>query len=203
LTLSRGPVIRTGPVQTQLRMKGRTMATPSKSMTTREFAEATGIPTATISKLIREGKLKARKEGKSWMIPQSQLEAKVVRELGKPPKPTNAKKPSTPAAAPPPATAAKPARKPPAPSPPPPAPAAPVPPPAPVTEPAVETRPENAPAQKTYSVSEFSAMTYLTQKGVSEWLRIGKLQGISQENGELRVLARNLQVPDISRLVRK
>ena len=162
------------------------MATPSKSMTTREFAEATGIPTATISKLIREGKLKARKDGKSWMIPQSQLEAKVVRELGKPPKPTNAKKPSTPA-----------------PSPPPPAPAAPVPPPAPVAEPAVDTRPENAPAEKTYSVSEFSAMTYLTQKGVSEWLRIGKLQGISQENGELRVMASNLQVPDISRLVRK
>ena len=59
------------------------MATPSKSMTTREFAKATGIPAATISKLIREGKLKAKKEGQSWMIPQSQLAAKVVREFGK------------------------------------------------------------------------------------------------------------------------
>ena len=92
------------------------MATPSKSMTTREFAEATGIPTATISKLIREGKLKARKEGKSWMIPPSQLEAKVVRELGKPPTPTHAKKPSTPAAAPPPAKAAEPVPKAPVPA---------------------------------------------------------------------------------------
>jgi excisionase family DNA binding protein len=187
LKLSRGPVIRTGPAQTQKRMKGRTMATPSKSMTTREFAEATGIPTAIISKLIREGKLKARKEGKSWMIPQSQLEAKVVRELGKPPKPTNAKKPSTPAAAPPPAKAATPVPKT----------------PVPVPEPAAGAGPKEPSAEKTYSVSEFAAMTYLTEKGVGEWLRIGRLQGIRQENGELRVSVSNLQLPDISRLLRK
>ena len=182
------------------------MATPSKSMTTKEFAKATGIPAATISKLIREGKLKAKKEGKSWMIPQSQLEARVVREMGKPPKPpkaTKAKKPSKPAAAPPPAKAAKPARRAPAPSPAPKVPAAPVPPPEPVPEPAVETRPKEPSVEKTYSVSEFAAMTYLTEKGVSEWLRIGRLQGIRLENGELRVSASNLQVPDISRLVRR
>ena len=93
------------------------MATPSKSMTTSEFAKATGITAATISKLIREGKLKAKKEGRSWMIPQSQLAAKVVRELGKPPKPPKAQKPSTPAAAAPPATAANPVPKAPAPVP--------------------------------------------------------------------------------------
>jgi excisionase family DNA binding protein len=182
------------------------MATPSKSMTTREFAKATGIPAATISKLIREGKLKARKEGQSWMIPQGQLEAKVVRELGKPPKPTKAtkgKKPSTPAAAPPPAKAAKPVRRAPAPSPAPKVPAAPVPPPEPVPESAVDTRPENPPAEKTYSASEFATMTYLTEKGVSEWLKSGKLKGVEIESGEWRVLAGNLQVPSISRLVRK
>ena len=93
------------------------MATPIKSMTTSEFAKATGIPAATISKLIREGKLKAKKEGQGWMIPQSQLSAKVVRELAKPPKPPKAKKPSKPAAAPRPAKAAKPVRRAPAPSP--------------------------------------------------------------------------------------
>jgi excisionase family DNA binding protein len=162
------------------------MATPSKSMTTREFAKATGILAATISKLIREGKLKARKEGQSWMIPQSQLEAKVVRALGKPLKPIKAKTLPKPAASPPPKV-----------------PAAPVPPPEPVLEPAVKTRPEDPPAEKTYSVSEFAAMTYLTEKGVSEWLRIGRLHGIRQENGELQVLASNLQVPGISRLVRR
>ena len=179
------------------------MATPSKSMTTREFAKATGIPAATISKLIREGKLKARKEGQSWMIPPSQLEAKVVRELGKPPKPTKAKKPSTPAAARTPARAAKPARKAPAPCPPPKVPAAPVPPPEPVPEPAVGVRPKGPSAEKTYPASEFAAMTYLTEKGVSEWLKSGKLKGVKTESGEWRVLASNLQVPSISRLVRK
>jgi excisionase family DNA binding protein len=176
------------------------MATPSKSMTTREFAKATGIPAATISKLIREGKLKARKEGQSWMIPQSQLAAKVVRELGKPPKPPKAKKPSTPA--PTPAKAAKPVRRAPAPSEPA-APAAPVPPPEPVSEPAVGARPKGPSAEKTCSASEFAAMTYLTEKGVSEWLKSGKLKGVKTESGEWRVLASNLQVPSISRLVRK
>lgn len=175
------------------------MATPSKSMTTSEFAKATGIPAATISKLIREGKLKARKEGQSWMIPQSQLAAKVVRELGKPPKPPKAKKSSTPAAARTPARAAKPARRAPAPSPPPKAPVAPVPPP----EPAVEVRPKGPSAEKTYSASEFAAMTYLTEKGVSEWLRSGNLKGVKTESGEWRILASNLEVASISRLVRK
>jgi len=179
------------------------MATPSKSMTTSEFAKATGIPAATISKLIREGKLKAKKEGLSWMIPQSQLAAKIVGELGKPPKPPKAKKPSTPAAAPRPAKAAKPVRRAPAPSPPPAAPAAPVPPPEPVSEPAVGARPKGPSGGKTYSASEFAAMTYLTEKGVSEWLKSGKLKGVKTEGGEWRVLASNLQVPSISRLVRK
>jgi len=179
------------------------MATPSKSMTTREFAKATGIPAATLSKLIREGKLKAKKQGTSWMIAQGQLAAKAVRELGKPPKPPKAKKASTPAAAPRPARAAKPVRKAPTPSPAPKVPAAPVSPPVPVPEPAAGARPKEPSAEKTYSVSEFAAMTYLTEKGVSEWLRIGRLQGIQRENGELHVSASNLQVPNISRLVRR
>jgi excisionase family DNA binding protein len=179
------------------------MATPSKSMTTSEFAKATGIPAATISKLIREGKLKARKEGQSWMIPQSQFAAKVVRELGKPPKPPKAKKSATPAAARTPARVAKPVRRAPTPSPPPKASAVPVPPPEPVPEPAVGVRPKGPSAEKTYSASEFAAMTYLTEKGVSEWLKSGKLKGVKTESGEWRVLASNLQVPSISRLVRK
>jgi excisionase family DNA binding protein len=182
-------------------MKGRTMATPSKSMTTSEFAKATGIPAATISKLIREGKLKARKEGQSWMVPQSQLAAKVVRELGKAPKPPKAKKGSTPAATP--ARTAKPVRRVPTPPPAPKVSAAPVRPPEPVPEPAVGVRPKGPPAEKTCSASEFAAMTYLTEKGVSEWLKSGKLKGVKTESGEWRVLASNLQVPSISRLVRK
>jgi excisionase family DNA binding protein len=179
------------------------MATPSKSMTTSEFAKATGIAAATISKLIRDGKLKAKKQGQSWMIPQSQLAAKVVRELGKPPKPPKTRKPSAPAAAPGPAKAAKPVRRPAAASPAPPVTAAAVPPPVAVPEPAAGARPKEPSAQKTYSVSEFEAMTYLTQKGVSEWLKSGKLKAVKAEGGEWRVLASNLEVPYISRLVRK
>jgi predicted site-specific integrase-resolvase len=46
-------------------------------------------------------------------------------------------------------------------------------------------------------------MTYLTEKGVSEWLRTGRLQGVKTQAGEWRVLDSNLQVPFISRLARK
>jgi hypothetical protein len=69
--------------------------------------------------------------------------------------------------------------------------------------PAAPIRPEPLPAEKTYSIPEFAAMTYLTEKGVSEWLKIGRLQGVKTEAGEWRVLDSNLQVPDISRLARK
>jgi hypothetical protein len=46
-------------------------------------------------------------------------------------------------------------------------------------------------------------MTYLTERGVAEWLNNGRLRGIKTQAGEWRVLSSNLQVPDISRLVRK
>ena len=58
-------------------------------------------------------------------------------------------------------------------------------------------------SQKSYSVSEFAAMTYLTEKGVMEWLKIGRLKGQMGSKGEWSVDAGNLQVADISRLVRK
>jgi len=180
------------------------MATQTKPMTTSEFAKATGIPAAAISKLIRDGKLKAKKEGNAWMIPPGQLDAKIVRELGKAPKAAAPKKPSKAASSPKPPKApaskagAPPARKPPV--------APPPPPPAPKAEPgapAASSRPEPSPAEKTYSIPEFSAMTYLTEKGVSEWLKTGRLQGIKSDTGEWRVLDSNFQVPDISRLARK
>jgi len=182
------------------------MATQTKSMTTSEFAKAVGVPAATISKLIRDGKLKASKAGAKWMISQKQLDSKVVRELkrtSKPakPKPSAAepvrarqtrKTQTTPTHAP----LVSAASAPPAPEPiqvvatPKPAlPAQPV--------------PEARPTEKTFTIAEFAAMTYLTEKGVAEWLKSGRIKGIQKENGEWQVLARNLQVPDISRLLRK
>ncbi|HSM89521.1 MAG TPA: helix-turn-helix domain-containing protein [Desulfobacterales bacterium] len=180
------------------------MATQTKPMTTSEFAKATGIPAAAISKLIRDGKLKAKKEGNAWMIPPSQLDSKSVRELGKAPRAKAYKKPSKAAASPKPPKApaskagAPAARKLPV--------AAPPPPSAPKAEteaPAASSRPEPAPEEKTYSIPEFAAMTYLTEKGVSEWLKSGRLRGVKSDAGEWRVLDSNFQAPDISRLARK
>jgi excisionase family DNA binding protein len=174
------------------------MATQTTSMTTSEFAKAAGVPAAGISKLIRDGKLKAKKTGGRWMIPQSQLGSEVVRALKEPAAGAKRKAP-----------APKPGRTRPAPkaeaAPPPQppvmeAPVAPEPQPAPA---AVTSRPEAPSEEKTYTISDFAAMTYLTEKGVAEWLKIGRLKGIQKENGEWWVLECNLQVPDISRLLRK
>jgi excisionase family DNA binding protein len=153
------------------------MATQTKPMTTREFAKASGIPAAAITKLIRDGKLKAQKEGNAWKIPPSQLDSKTVREFEKSAKAASPKKSSEAASASQPPKASEPGAGAPA--------------------------PQTPPAEKTYSIPEFAAMTYLTEKGVSEWLRTGKLQGVKTQAGEWRVMDNNLQVPFISRLARK
>jgi excisionase family DNA binding protein len=165
------------------------MAKTTPSMTTQEFSKATGIAAATVSKLIREGRIKAKKEGKCWMIASSQLEAKAVRELKKTATPAKGKTAPRPAAAP---KAVRPAAPPAAP------PAA----DAPAPEPAPPALPETPP-ERTYSVAEFAAMTYLTEKGVSEWLKSGRLKGRQLAGGQWVVSDSNLQEPDISRLLRK
>lgn len=174
------------------------MATQTTSMTTSEFAKAAGVPAAGISKLIRDGKLKAKKTGGKWMIPQSQLGSEVVRALKGPAGGAKRKAP-----------AAKPARTRPAPkamaAPPsqPPvmgAPASPEPEPG---QAAVAPEPQARSEEKMFTISEFAAMTYLTETGVAEWLKTGRIKGVQNQNGEWRVLDCNLQVPDISRLLRK
>jgi phage antirepressor YoqD-like protein len=182
------------------------MATQTKSMTAGEFAKAAGVSAASISKLIRDGKLKARKEGAKWMISQNQLDAKVVRELKRTSKPATLK----PAAAKPAPTRPTPSAAAASPIEPPVSavPVSPAPEPVPVVsapKPALADQPvpEARPAEKTYTIAEFAAMTFLTEQGVAEWLRNGRIKGIQKETGEWRVLASNLLVPDISRLVRK
>lgn len=162
------------------------MGTPSKTMSTGEFSRQTGLSPAEVAELIRDGKIKARKEGGKWAIPQSQLSSKWVKAKAKPAaSKSKASKPGAKASA---RSAAAPRPQ---------APADPTPAAAPAPAPPVE------PAEETYSVAEFAAMTYLTEKGVAEWLKIGRLQGVQAEAGEWRVLARNLQVSDIARLVRR
>lgn len=179
------------------------MATQTKPMTTSEFAKATGIPTTAISKLIRDGKLKAKKQGNAWMISRGELGSKIVRELGKATKAAKPKAPSKGSRVPKAAKVSEVRVS--APAPQKPAEAASPPPPRPEAKAAVApaSRPQPSQAEKTYSVPEFAAMTYLTERGVAEWLNNGRLRGIKTQAGEWRVLSSNLQVPDISRLVRK
>ena len=58
-------------------------------------------------------------------------------------------------------------------------------------------------AGRTFTVSEFVEMTYLTELGVGQWLKQGRLTGQQNEKGDWLIDAANLQVPDISRLLRE
>ena len=66
---------------------------------------------------------------------------------------------------------------------------------------------KKAPAQPTkaakfFSVAEFAAKTYLTEYGVMQWLKAGKLKGQQDEKGAWQVDAANLEVPNVKRFVR-
>ncbi|MGD9333137.1 MAG: hypothetical protein PVJ53_17615 [Desulfobacterales bacterium] len=53
-----------------------------------------------------------------------------------------------------------------------------------------------------YSVTEFSAMTYLTEAGVIRWLKQGRLQGTRSPGGEWQISAANLELPTLKHLLR-
>ncbi|MDJ0991723.1 MAG: helix-turn-helix domain-containing protein [Desulfobacterales bacterium] len=74
-------------------------------------------------------------------------------------------------------------------------------PPAPRTAAAPQPVTAARPGQS-YSVAEFSAMTYLTEFGVCDWLRKGRLQGTRSDDGEWRIDAANLEAPHMKNLVR-
>lgn len=63
----------------------------------------------------------------------------------------------------------------------------------------------NTPAasQKTYDLDAFVQMTYLTEKGVRQWLKTGRLSGRAGAEGEVRVDAANLDRPELQHLIRK
>ena len=54
----------------------------------------------------------------------------------------------------------------------------------------------------TYSLSEFSAMTYLTEAGVVRWLKEGRLQGHQSPGGEWQIDAASLENPYVKKLLR-
>jgi hypothetical protein len=73
-----------------------------------------------------------------------------------------------------------------------------------------EKSPSSAPVLKassdteaTYDVETFARMTYLTEYGVRQWLRIGRLKGFIEAGGKMQVDATNLQRPELQHLIRK
>ena len=69
---------------------------------------------------------------------------------------------------------------------------------------APEKKPTPAPAKSArfLSVAEFADMTFLTENGVMQWLKQGRLKGQQNEKGDWQVDAANLEVPGVKRLVR-
>jgi hypothetical protein len=55
---------------------------------------------------------------------------------------------------------------------------------------------------KTIPLADFVNMTYLTENGVKEWLKQGRLTGLQADSGEWMIEAANLEVPDVKRLMR-
>ena len=72
----------------------------------------------------------------------------------------------------------------------------------------VQKRPEKSPSAasstvtNSYSIKEFSDLTYLTEYGVKKWLKEGRLIMDKDGSGQPRVDASNLDIPAIKRLVR-
>ena len=55
---------------------------------------------------------------------------------------------------------------------------------------------------KTIPLADFVNMTYLTENGVKEWLKQGRLTGLQADSGEWMIEAANLELPDVKRLIR-
>jgi len=156
-------------------MKGSGMTKQDQFLTSGEFASKAGITTTSVTKLIRAGKIKAEKKSGKWMISPDQLNSKAVQDSIKPGKKPAAKKTGKSAGKK--ATINKPA-------------------------PTKNDKPAKAKAGKMYTVAEFAGMTYLTEFGVKEWLKQGRLTGQQAAGGDWQVDAANLEVPDVKRLVR-
>ena len=68
---------------------------------------------------------------------------------------------------------------------------------APASKPAQSPR-----AMQTYTVSEFSEKTYLTETGVRRWLAQGRLRGTRSSDGQWQVDAASPELPAVRHLMR-
>jgi hypothetical protein len=64
------------------------MVKNNQPLTTAEFGSQTGLSSSKVSKLIRDGLIKAEKKSGKWMIDPGQLQAKAIQDLDKGRKPT-------------------------------------------------------------------------------------------------------------------
>jgi uncharacterized Ntn-hydrolase superfamily protein len=55
---------------------------------------------------------------------------------------------------------------------------------------------------KSFTVEQFAQITYLTEQGVQQWLKTGRLSGSTGVNGAWTVEADNLSRPELSHLIR-
>ena len=163
------------------------MAKTSSSLSTREFSELTGITVSTVNRLLREGKIKGVKTAGKWKIDKSELTAKAIQAILKPSnkgvasgktdrmvaKKDKARRSVVPTGGLSTTVDTKAATS--------------------------GTSPDGA---RTYSVTEFSGLTYLTEYGVLEFLKKGRLQGVRDEEGQWRLGAENLQNPSMRHLTR-
>jgi excisionase family DNA binding protein len=151
------------------------MAQKTDALTTKQFSEITGMPVSTVTRLIRDGRIKAQKKSGRWMISKDQLSATAGDA---PAVKSSAPDRKTPAAVSPKQDTPAPAAKPPK-----------------AAHPGSQTK-------KSLDISEFAALTYLTEYGVTQWLTKGRLTGRQDENGIWQVDASNLDHPHIKRLLR-
>ncbi len=68
--------------------------------------------------------------------------------------------------------------------------------------PAAATPAKSKTGSKSYSIKEFSDLTYLTEYGVKKWLKEGRLVPAQDASGEPRVDASSLDQPGDKRLIR-
>ena len=153
------------------------MAKKDQFLTTGEFASQTGMSTSSVTKLIKAGKIKAEKKSGKWLIAADQLDAEAVAKSGKPGKSAAKKK-----------TASPPEKN-----------SAAIKPSPPKKEEPIK---DNKAAGGTYSLAEFVGMTYLTEFGVKEWLKQGRLTGKQGAGGQWEIDAANLERSDVKRLLR-
>jgi hypothetical protein len=134
------------------------MTDDAKTLSSGEFSKITGLTVSTVTKLLRQGKLRGEKRSGKWAIYASERHNPV---LG-----TN-KTPAQPAIQ--------------------------------FDDPPANISTVSAGA---YDVETFARMTYLTEKGVRQWLRNGRLSGRSGADGKDLVDAANLDRPELRHLIR-